>query len=261
MIPTLVTFKWKSKKTYRSVYDSGRVNILYTLLKRHYPQMQRFVCVTDDPKGLNKGIETYPIWSDHAEIPNPTWENGPSCFRRLKVFDPWFESVAGPRFAMIDIDMVPVGDLTPIFERPEPFVIWRPKSSKIKFCASLILMDAGVCPLIWTGFDPTWALDSMKAAGCRGSDQGWLQLMLGDVTPGFTQENGVYGYAELAHYKPFPPSGLHRTHYRERKYRAMVKDKRLLPPDARLVIFAGKPDPWEPEAKKMSPWLKDHYRV
>lgn len=258
MIPTIVTFKWRAKR-YRSQYGSERVNYLHSMLQKHYPKMQRFLCVTDDPSGLKKEIETYPIWSDYADVPNPTWSDGPSCFRRLKIFDPWFGTIAGPRFAMIDIDMVPVADLTTIFERPEPFVIWRPRNEHIKMCASLILMDAGIYPTIWSTFNPEWAIEAINRNGCRGSDQGWLQMMLGEATPGFTQADGVYGYVELAKYLPPTPSGRHRMHYKERKFLQATKNKRLLPPDARLVIFAGKPDPWEPAAQKMSPWIREHY--
>jgi hypothetical protein len=232
------------------------VNTLRRMMRRHYPQLKRFICITDDSDGLDPGIEVYPIWSDHADVPNPTWQDGPSCFRRLKVFDPWFESVAGPRFAMLDIDMVPVADLTPIFERPEPFVIWRPQDPTVSMCASLILMDAGVKPAIWSMFDPaivsslTW--DRIKY---RGSDQGWLQAMLGEVEPGFTAKNdGVYAFCELNAAQSEP-----RNRFSHRRELRLRRNPRNLPPNARLVIFTGKPDPWDSAAVRVAPWLRQHY--
>lgn len=80
-------------------------------------------------------------------------------------------------------------------------------------------------------------------------------MMLGDIEPGFTQKDGVYAFSELGPMQQISP----RNRYAHRREIAMRRGSRLLPPNARLVIFTGKPDPWEDLAFRCAPWLKEHY--
>src|SRR5690606_31900955 len=120
MMLTVITFKW-STPGYRSKYDATHVNTMQRMVARHYPHPHRFVCVTDDPAGVE--CETWPLWDDLASVPNPTWpDRGPSCYRRLKLF-------ARPslgRWVWLDLDAVITGDLSPLWTRPEPVVTYRP---------------------------------------------------------------------------------------------------------------------------------------
>jgi hypothetical protein len=71
----------------------------------------------------------------------------------------------------------------------------------------------------------------------RGSDQSWIAYCLGKNIPGWGMSEGVYSY---------------RDH--------LVKfHKGNLPKDARMVIFHGRPDPWDYGAIQHSPWIKRHY--
>lgn len=56
---TVVCMKWGT------IYGPEYVNILAAMVKRHLTVPHRFVCFTDDTKGINKDIETRPI----PEIP------------------------------------------------------------------------------------------------------------------------------------------------------------------------------------------------
>src|SRR5688572_14830399 len=105
---SVVTFKW-SKRGYRSTFTSDNVNISRRNFARHYPYPHRFICVTDDPAGLDADVEYVPLWNDYADIANPTWPTGPSCYRRLKVFSEGFVQIAGDRILHIDLDMVFTG--------------------------------------------------------------------------------------------------------------------------------------------------------
>lgn len=261
MTPTIVVFKWRGTKGYRSDFSANRVNILYAMMKRHYPQMERFLCITDDHAGLRKEIEYYPLWDDWADIPNPTWKDGPSCFRRLKIFDPAFEKIAGPRFCMLDIDVVPVADLTPLFERTEDFVIWRPQMEGVRMCASMVMMDAGAREIVLKYWDPKTSPDLIaQSTEVRGSDQGWIQFCLGDIEAGWTRDDGVYSFRGLGIAEKDPrfakvPKWMARTSITKKT------KQHTLPENARMVIFTGKPDPWDPEAQALAPWLREHYRA
>lgn len=256
---SIVTFKW-TKPGYRSIFTAENVNITRRMVERHYPEPHRFICVTDDAAGLDSAIEVIPLWNDASHLANPTWPTGPSCFRRLKVFSDWFAEQAGERFVVMDLDIVVTGDLTPLWDRPEDFLIWRPNHRGIPLCASMFMLRAGTNQRVWDTFDCALSPKLASNAGYRGSDQGWITYCLGGDTPGWTSADGVYGYKDnLCKGVKFntkvslPPRLLARAKSRRGEYGA-------LPPDARMVIFTGKPDPWDKEAIQHSPWILDHYR-
>ena len=248
---SVVTFKWKPKPGYRSHFMSGHVNVMRNMVERHYRKPHRFLCVTDDPVGLDPRIEVVPLWNDHASVPNPTWPDGPSCYRRLKVFSRGFAKIAGPRFVCIDLDAVIVNDLTPLWDRTEPFLIFKSHIPSIPVCGSMFMMDAGSQAFVWDDFNPTTSPALSSKAGCRGSDQGWMAYCYRHrPVPGWGNSEGVYSYMELAP----------KQRPRGRPQRTIVPNSGPLPTDARIVFFTGKPDPWDHVAKTQSPWIDEHYR-
>ena len=79
---SIVTFKWKPIGNYRSIFGPEQVKVMRSMVARNYPEPHRFICVTDDPAGL-EDVETVPLWDDYSHIPNPSFRGGPSCYRRL----------------------------------------------------------------------------------------------------------------------------------------------------------------------------------
>ncbi len=234
---SVVVFKWKPRAGYRSNYGGQQVNVLRRMVRRHYPEPHRFICVTDDPTGIDAGIEIVPLWDDHAEVPNPSFKDGPSCYRRLKVFSRDIGIVLGERFICIDLDVVITGDLRPIFNRKESFVGWRNPVPAWPLNGSLFMLDAGARPQVWETFDPETSPALSSRAGMRGSDQGWMSYTLGWDEAMVDHHDGVISYQKEC--------------------------KRLagrLPRGARIVVFWGALDPWSPLAQKRSPWIKEHYR-
>ncbi len=207
------------------------------MIARHYHAPHRFVCVTDDPAGL-RGIETIPLWDDCANIPSPIGHSYPSCYRRLKVFAPDAGDLFGERLVSIDLDVVIVREITPLFDRPEDFVIWGesdfPRTTP--YCGSLWMLKTGSRAQVWTEFDRKSSPKRAWQAGCRGSDQGWISFVLGPKEATWGRKDGVYSY---------------------RKNIAVSSNQ--LPADARLVVFHGKVDPWSYKAQQI-PWVREHYR-
>lgn len=237
MIESVVCWKW-IKPGYRSSFDATSVNVLRNQVARHYPHPHRFICVTDDPSGIDAGIETFPLGESFLDLKNPTWSWGPNCFPRLQAFAPEFEKVAGKRFVSMDLDTVITGDLTPLWDRPEDFVIYASVQARGAYNGSMFMMDAGARRQVWEKFDPQSSPQAANAAGHRGSDQGWIEYTLGRGEATWTASDGIYAY----------------------RWDCMKQRRGKLPPNCRMVVFHGKFDPWMAETQAQSPWIKEHYQ-
>lgn len=236
---TVATFKWRPPPGYRSKFPASTVNTLKNMVARNYPHPHQFICVTDDPAGLDGDVFVEPIWSDYASVPNPSGSHNPSCYRRLKIFDPAIEDVLGPRFVTLDLDTVVVGDLSPLWNRDDDVVFWGDTAPKTWYNGSMILMSAGARPQVWTEFDPKISPMLAKRSGNFGSDQGWIGYKLGPGEKTWGKEDGVYSY---------------RVHI----YNSPLRGR--LPPNARIVFFHGKNDPWDPVIARRHDWIQEHYR-
>ncbi len=236
---TVVCWRWRAPWRYRSTYAPATVYALQRMVARHYPRPHRFVCVTDDPRGLDD-VETFPIWRDGIAIPPPEGFKWPSCYVRLKAFSEEARGWFGERYVSLDLDTVITGDLTPLFDRPEPFVIWNetdwPETQH--YNASIWLHTPGTRTQIWETFDPKRSPREAYKAGGRGGDQAWISYVLGPGEAVYTPEDdGVLSY---------------RRH--------IVPNGGRLPAGARMVNFHGPVDPWSPAAQAL-PWVQEHYGV
>ena len=233
---TFVCWRWQPPQGYRSTFGPETVYALREMLRRHYHKPHRFVCVTDEPEALS-GIEAIPIWSDLSTMPSPLGHSYPSCYRRLKVFAPDAGELFGERLVSIDLDMVITGDVTPLFDRREDFVIWGESDfpGRQHYCGSLWMLKTGTRTKVWTEFNPKTSPSEARKAGSRGSDQAWLSYILGPGEATWGRKDGVYSY---------------------RKHIARMNNQ--LPADARVVAFHGKTDPWSYRTQCI-PWIQKHY--
>lgn len=227
---TVVTFKWRDPQ-YGGVFKSEHVNVLRSMVKRHYDAPHRFVCFTDDPDGLDGGVEALPIWDDHANVANPTGGGRPSCYRRLKLFDPAMRDVLGERFVCMDVDAVITGDLKPLWDRPEDVVMWKSPTGEWPYNGAMFMANAGARPEVWTDFDPVESPRKTHKAGYRGSDQAWMSYRLGWGEATWTQERDGVWFLN--------PSERGRK-----------------PANARIVFTTGRCPPW----KAHESWIKEAYR-
>jgi hypothetical protein len=233
---SVVTFLWRAPAYYRSKYTTAHVDILRRMVRRHYPHPHRFVLLTDDPSGLREpDIEVFRLWPDFGHLVNPSGANNPSCYRRLRLFAPNAGEFLGERFVCLDLDCVITGDLSPLWNRDDDFVIWRaPGGNENPYCGSMFLLKAGARPDVWLQFDPEWSPIETKRAGLFGSDQAWIALVLGPNEATWGPEDGVHSYRlEVA--------------------------RRSLPRHSRVVFFHGTPDPWD-KGPMRNAWVRDAYR-
>jgi hypothetical protein len=231
---TIVCWKWGQNK-YRHDFTAEHVNTLAAMVARNYRLPHRFVCITDDPTGVE--CETYPLWKDHSEMKNACGDHLPSCYRRLKIFSKSVYQDLGERILSLDLDVVITRDMAPLWEQHYDFLGWRVRGHvhNVVYNGSMFMFQAGAHEDIWDDFDPEVSPIEANRAGYFGSDQAWMSYKIKGRAPGWTFENGVLSYPREVRRRP-------------------------LPAVTRMVIFHGKRKPWEPAIQTEAPWVADHWR-
>lgn len=234
---SVVCWLWSGTGLGDRPYRPEHVNTLQRAVARNLSIPHRFICVADSSEGFDPAIEVV-ITPEEArrvgELRTPEGGRFPSCYRRLWNFSDGAKAF-GDRLLCIDIDLVPVRDWAPLFDRPEDFVGWRPYrdwGQKLRFGGGIYLLKAGTRTRVWTEFQGASSIRRARAAGYRGSDQAWLSYTLGRREPYYGRDAGIYSIRDM---------------------RGREQD---LPGDARLVQFNGPVKPWASPL----PWVKEHWR-
>lgn len=160
------------------------------------------------------------------------------CFCRLRMFDPqWQASMGiqdGDRIVCMDLDIVIVGSLDPLFNRAERFTILQGANAAnpCPFNGSLMMLRAGAHPEVWSDFSIGQAL--LIPFFEFPDDQGWLHHKLPNASGWKVgAPSGVYAFQ-----KPGWPKGD------------------ALPHDARMVVFPG----WRsPSRFTHLSWVKQYW--
>lgn len=209
---TICTWLWGSK------YGREYVERLSSGLRRHLKQPYQFLVV-------------YPDAEDNylTELPG--------CLVRLRMFDPaWQAQRHIDRLVCIDLDVIIMAELDPLFDRDEPFVILQGANSSnpCPYNGSLMMLRAGCHSEVWTDF----SLEAVNAIpfDLYPDDQEWIAHKIPNAAGWKAgSESGVYAFG-----KPGWPSG------------------EQCPPDARLVAFPGRRDPKQYQHLK---WVRINWRV
>ena len=237
-----VSWKWK-QAGHRELYTADHVNVLQDMLVRNCTIPFRHICVTDDPSRINPRIDFQPLWPDLNDRPNICGQHLPSCYRRLRLFDPLVQREMGigkgERIVSIDLDVVIVANTDHHWRRDERFVGWARRGTyhPTVFNGSLWMFSAGDLEYMWTEFDPNTSPREANKAGYMGSDQSWLSYKL-------IREPWVGGFSA--------PQVV--------SYANDVRNKRV-PNGVDIVFFHGKRKPWHPQTQAEAPWIRDHWRM
>lgn len=219
----IVTWMWGDK------YGPEDVVRLESRIRKNLRLPCQFHLFTDNHHwALPPSICVWPI-SDPELI-------GKGCFCRLRMFDPDWQrqhKMFGT-IVSIDLDVVVVRELDPLFETKEPFKILTGAnaSNPNPYNASIMLLKAGQHPGVWREFSLEKAMRTQYHE--FPDDQGWIWHMLPDVK-GWPvgKASGIYAFQ-----KPGWPKGS------------------ALPDAARLVVFFG----WrKPQMFSELPWIKEHW--
>jgi hypothetical protein len=234
--------KWGTK------YPPHYVNRLRRMVGRHLAQPHRFICLTDDPAGLDAEVETIAL----PEGLTGYW-NKISLFKQ-DLFDP------GATVLYLDLDVVIVGPIDFMLDDPGGLVVirdWLTVSGA--FNSSVMRFEAGAHAFIYDRFRPS--ADEIVASGRYIGDQDWI-------------------YEQVPNAKSFPAGKIvsykrdinSHVCLRARKLRLEFRWLRaphfmtVAPPQgAAIVVFHGKPDPEDVMDAPYGPWkrapfVKEHWR-
>lgn len=152
------------------------------------------------------GVTTLPLLHD--------W---PGWWSKLELFREDFGKVL-----YVDLDTVVVGDLTDLLAYPHQFTAWCAPNRRHVFQSGIIAWS-GPRPELFETFkqDPQHWIKSCTTSACWG-DQGFI----GQHLAGEWQEFGKLLPGAVGSYK-------------------LEFQQRTPPPSARIVLFHGKPRPWE----------------
>lgn len=238
----IVCFKWNHTGGYKlpslnviGQYTAEHVNRLYRAVQRHTTVEHEFICITDDPEGVE--CRTIPLWDKCRELGG--------CYNRLYVFSKDMKELIGDRFMCIDLDCVVTGSLDTLLSRDEDFIInkFYGVSKEQYYNGGVFMMDAGARSEVWERFaeDPQAALDIIeekkKKRKLIGTDQAWISYVLGRGEALLDDEDGVMAYYQL------------------RNSREGVGKE--LPDKACMVLFAGQIDPTT--CYHTDRWVQEHW--
>lgn len=235
-------------------YGSTHLAKMQSMLKRHLSLPHECVAITDRPQDVPAGMRTFDV--KHT-IP----KGDSKCIRRMWLYAgpqkkgrPWPGDL-GSRLLQLDLDVVLTGDITPLIDRPEAFVIWKGDSTVRTnrphgwaYNATVMLLTPGARADVFATFDAD-RKGVTRAANADGwdvttnSDQGIATFLLKNNPPAtWTTEDGIYAYRAIS-----GPDGM--------------KDKGL-PEGCKIVSFHGRSGARHPGAKDLqerSPWIQEHW--
>lgn len=163
------------------------VNILYDSVRRNLSNKTegKFVCFTDNPVGLDEGIETRPLPGGLDGWWNKLWLFSPDLFP------------ACDRIVYFDLDTLVIGGLDDLVKYDGGFAILRDYYRPNGLQSSVMLWEAGTNTNIWLDW---------RGQKLPGGDQEWIEWFvtdarcLQDIFPGM--------FASLkVDCKPYPPAG------------------------------------------------------
>lgn len=241
---TFLLWKW-ANPAYRSRFNANAVNILRASIIRNYHLPCRVLTVTDDPRGV-KG-ETFPLWNDYATLRNPSGKHLPSCYRRLKMFDP--ETLVamgislGSIVVSVDLDCVIMNPIDKLFQDDKnDFTGWLVPGMIMNhkfYNGSLIRFRAGTNSELWSEFDPIQSPALASTKGWAGSDQGWISYR-------------KFGRPSVSSWTPDRDLIFN--------YQRDILRRRHSPFLARMIFFNGKNKPWDRALQDQHPWIAKHWR-
>ncbi len=113
----VLCIKWGTR------YGSEYVNRLYQGVSRHLQRPFRFVCLTDNTQGIERGIETHPLPITPFDENAFDARRGGETWRKIGLFQPGLANLTGDTL-FLDLDLVITGPMDDLFDyQPGKFCI------------------------------------------------------------------------------------------------------------------------------------------
>jgi len=234
----VLCIKWGSR------YGADYVNRLASMVDRHLHQPHKFICLTDDPTGIDDKIETRPIPA--IEVPEKARV---SPWQKLAVFSPELADIEG-KTLFLDLDTIILEELDPFFDQFDDLTIienWTQKGRGIGN-SSVFLFRPGKHVDIFEEF----ARNADEIVRRHDNEQTYLSRFIGKDLK-FWPEQWCRSFK--FHAIPSWPARLF----------SVPKP----PENCRILVFHGHPDPDEAAAGKYrswrkyfrpATWIEDHWR-
>ena len=239
MTVNIICMKWGNK------YGPEYVNKLHNMVSKTVNKKFRFICFTENNKGLKSNIEVFPL--PQINMPNNKPERG---WRKLSILQKNLYDVTGTCL-FLDLDIVIVDNIDPIFDLKGDFFIAFDKR-KEKSCignSSVFRFEANAHDDIYQNFNNNHS----KILREFRNEQAYLSSMI--------IKKGVFQYWP----EPWCPSfKYHCVPNFPLNYFLSPK----IPNGAKIILFHGLPEPSEAaEGKsgkwyryiKKSPWINEHW--
>ncbi len=213
--------KWGTR--YGSVY----VNVLRRGVEENLNRKHRFICLTDDPRGIMEDVETFPISMEG--IPEEQIRRG--GWPKLKIFEAPLRNLSGPTL-FLDLDVIITGPLDSFFEHlPEKELMiirdWLPRFQAL-------YRSRG-----WIGNSSVFRFKV-------GEQVQILERFLADPDAAFSEfrneQRFLTKHAKDIGYWPDEWCRSFKRHCMKRKLSTMKRTS-LIPSEARVIVFHGNPKP------------------
>lgn len=233
----VICMKWGTK------YGPHYVNTLYSMVNRHLTRPFRFVCLTDDRRGLDAGIESFPLIE--LDIPNGP-ERG---WDKLTTFSsPLYDLVGQALF--VDLDVVIVDNIDCFFDYEAEFPIIKDWVKKdVTGNSSVYRFTINAHADILDYFRKNHAAVRQQVR----NEQEYLSW--------YVSTHGTLSYWPDQWCKSF------KYHCNRRGLKAWFRPPQR-PQDAKIIIFHGNPNPPDAIAGRSgkwyrkvlpTPWVADHW--
>ncbi len=245
MEQTIVCMKWGTR------YGADYVNRLWSMIRRHTTRPTRLVCYTDERHGIDPKVEVYPLLDIH--LPERLrWRP----WRKIALWGEHLPGVKGEAL-YLDLDIVVTGNLDAFFDyRPGEFCVirnWTTSNGGVGNTTAYRFRVGSASHLL-----ERMNREPLAVYQEFGNSQTYVTRQIGLPLTFWPDEWCVSFKHSLVPSWPF------------RFFRTPV-----LPPQAKLVAFTGKPDPdeamegrwptkhWYQKVYKRvrpTPWIAENWR-
>lgn len=238
-------------------FEPAFVNALARQVRLYLPAPHRFICITEN---LMRGFAPFvdvvmmpPAARELLHVKTPEGAKFPSSYPRLWTLSAeaagLFETLGIDRVMLLDIDLMIVRDMTPLFVPQNAFVGWNvrpPPGCPPRFGGGTWLHTPGTRRHVYEDFvrDPAAAIAAARAAGYRGSDQAWISYKLTPTETYWPEPSGIYCAQD---YRKAWRNGIAApmpAAVRRRRPAPRVRSELEVPHDAIILHMNGIEKPW-----------------
>ncbi len=234
----VVCMKWGAK------YSPDYVNILARMVARNITIPYRFICLTDDPAGIEPGVEVRPLPS--FPEPSPCYYKNCQAWRKLLLFAQPLSDLAG-KVLFFDLDVVIVGNIDCFFSYSDRLAIvenWSQPNRLIGQASAFCFEVGRYQPLL-----ARYLANPDATARQYLTEQVYITRALGE---------GNFDFFPPEWCRSFKfhclPGGILNSFF----------TPTMIPENARVIVFHGNPNPPDAIAGVWGapvPWYKRFYKT